>query len=160
MTLRAITSIAVVFSLPLLSAGNDGACPFPVFPPDLPADQATTPANSRLNAPFPRPLAPTIGKNAVSRTLLCAVRAKQIPIAPADRGALHSRFRSLAAFERRPTSRRTCYALSERAGVRNPAHMQLSRRAPRNLASTSAYPPKPDAVAGAAQISGLCQMRT
>jgi hypothetical protein len=32
------------------------------------------------------------------------------------------RFRSLAAFERRPTSRRACRALSERAGVRNPSH--------------------------------------
>jgi len=31
-TLRAITSIAAFFSLPLLSAGNDGECPFPHFP--------------------------------------------------------------------------------------------------------------------------------
>ena len=33
----------------------------------------------------------------------------------------HPRFHSLAAFERRPTSRRACRALSERAGVRNPS---------------------------------------
>ena len=38
--------------------------------------------------------------------------------------------------------------------------MQLSRPPRRNLAGTSAYPPKPDAVAGAAQISGLCHKRS
>ena len=38
--------------------------------------------------------------------------------------------------------------------------MQLSRPPPKSLAGTSAYPPKPDAVAGAAQISGLCHKRS
>src|SRR5262245_55366642 len=58
-TLRAITSIAVVFSLPLLSAGNDGACPFPRFPTRFAsrsdhhslkfASQRALPASSRAN---------------------------------------------------------------------------------------------------------------
>src|SRR5262249_3845559 len=58
-TLRAITSIAIVFCLPLLSAGNDGARPFPRFPTRFPspsahhqvkfASQRPLPASSRAN---------------------------------------------------------------------------------------------------------------
>src|SRR5262249_30717785 len=47
-----------------------------------------------------------------------------------------------------------CIALRRRGRGPVRGHMQLSQPPPRSLTSTS-YPPKPDAVAGAERISGL-----
>jgi len=62
------------------------------------------------------------------------------------------------ASHQRPLQRRSYTGRPSRPGEGQlRGHMQLSRQPPMNVAGRSAYPPKPDAVAGTARISGLCQ---
>jgi hypothetical protein len=101
--------------------------------PDPPRDQPRICGKYHLNSLSPHRLAQYFALTAHLQHRHCTVRASQIPIAPADRRPLLPRFPSLAAFEPRPTRRRACCELSERAGVRNPSSRLMQRSEKRAL---------------------------
>ena len=109
---------------PLASAGHDPARLRVVFPPIRhPVSRSSTQKPAPASCRGRRPTSQIVA-HACLAAPRCTVRASQIPIAPADTCAPTPRFRSLAAFERRPTGRRACCTLSERAGIRNPSQQR------------------------------------